>query len=47
MRDVQKPIDFVTVRTELVARNQFAELGGDEHILRIMEAVPLTAHFRR
>ncbi len=35
-----KPIDLVTLKNELLARERFAEVGGDDYLMQIAEVVP-------
>lgn len=35
-----KPIDLVTLKNELLAREKYAEVGGDDYLMQIAEVVP-------
>ncbi len=35
-----KPVDLVTLRDELTARNQLQQVGGTDYLIQIMESVP-------
>lgn len=39
-----KPIDFLTLKAELVARAHLADIGGEDYILQIAEFVPSPAN---
>lgn len=39
-----KPIDLVTLKNELFAREKFADIGGDEYLMQIAEVVPSSAN---
>jgi replicative DNA helicase len=39
-----KPVDFTTVANELVRRNQFDRVGGNEMLLRLAEGAPVSAN---
>lgn len=40
----QKPIDVVTLRAELVSRDQFEEIGGAAYLAQLFNTVPSAAH---
>lgn len=39
-----KPIDLVTLKNELLAREKFADIGGDDYLMQIAEVVPSAAN---
>lgn len=39
-----KPVDFTTVANELVRRNEFDRVGGNEMLLRLAEGAPVAAN---
>jgi replicative DNA helicase len=39
-----KPIDLVTLRNELLAREKFADIGGDDYLMQIADVVPSAAN---
>lgn len=39
-----KPVDLVTLRDELTARNQLQQVGGTDYLIQIMESVPSAAN---
>jgi replicative DNA helicase len=44
LRKDLKPIDFLTLKTELVARGNLADIGGEDTILQLAEFVPSPAN---
>jgi replicative DNA helicase len=42
--DANRPVDFVLVREALQAKNQLAEVGGDEYLVQLAESTPTVAN---
>ncbi len=42
--DQNRPIDFTTLRDELLRRNLFDEVGGEAYLIRLLESVPSAAN---